>query len=65
MLLCDTGIMRIVEMKYWDSKCLVHAVHTDLLTHILNSIKDIDKSNIIQVSMDGPSVNMKFYIELV
>ena len=35
-----------------------------ILSHFLNSIKDIDKSN-IQVSMDGPSVNMKCYTELV
>ena len=54
-----------VEMRYWNSNFLGHAAHRDLLSHFLNSIKDIDKSNIIQVSMDGPSVNMKFYTNLV
>ena len=54
-----------IEMRYWDSKFLGHAVHTDLLSHFLNTIKDIGKRNIIQVSMDGPSVNTKFYTELV
>ena len=50
-----------VEMSYWDSKVLGHSAHADLLSHFLNFIKGIDKSNIIQVSMDGVSVNMKFY----
>ena len=47
-----------------NSRFLGYALQTDLLSHFLNSIKDL-KSNIIQVSMDGPSVNLKFYTELV
>ena len=52
-------------MSNSNSRFLGYAVHTDLLSHFLNSIKDLNKSNIIQVSIDGPSVNLKFYTELV
>ena len=52
-------------MSNSNSRFLGYAVHTDLLSHFLNSIKDLNKSNIIQVSMDGRNVNLKFYTELV
>ena len=54
-----------VEVRYWDSRFLGHAAHQDLLTHFNQCIEKLDASKIIQVSMDGPSVNLKFYKELV
>ena len=54
-----------VKVRYWESKFLGHAAHQDLLTHFNQSLEGINTSKVIQVSMDGPSVNMKFYQELV
>ena len=54
-----------VKVRYWDSKFLGHAAHQDLLTHFNQCIENFDASKIIQVSMDCPSVNLKFYQELV
>ena len=46
-----------VEIRYID-QCRTYRAS------FLNSIKYIDKSNIIQVSVDGQSVNMKLFTEL-
>ena len=54
-----------VKVRYWDSTFLGHSKHTDLLTHYNDSIMKIDSSKIVQVSMDGPSVNHLFYDKLV
>ena len=54
-----------VEVRYWDSQFLGHAAHMDILEHFNKSIEKIDPSKVIQVSMDGPSVNLKFYDKLV
>ena len=54
-----------VDVRYWDSRFLGHAAHKDLLKHFSSALEGIDLSKIIQVSMDGPSVNWKFYDELV
>ena len=54
-----------VEMRYWDSNFSGHSVDTDLLLQFLNSVKDIDKSNTIQVSKNGLIFNVKFYTEPV
>ena len=54
-----------VKVRYWDSKFLGHSCHLDLLKHYNDAIMNFDSSKIIQVSMDGPSVNHKFYDQLV
>ena len=54
-----------VDVRYWDSRFLGHAAHKDLLEHFNSALEEIDLSKIIQVSMDGPSVNWRFYNELV
>ena len=54
-----------VKVRYWDSTFLGHSQHTDLLTHYNDSIMKIDSSKIVEVSMDGPSVNHLFYDKLV
>ena len=54
-----------VKVRYWDSEFLGHSTHQDLLKHYNEAIMNIDSSKILQVSMDGPSVNHKFYDCLV
>ena len=54
-----------VKVRYWDSKFLGHTTNKDLLIEFNKSVDIIDLSKIIQVSMDGPSVNLKFMQELI
>ena len=53
-------------MRYLGSEFLGHATAADLLTHfkdgIFNHITQLDPKQLLQVSMDGPSV--KFYTDL-
>ena len=39
---------------------LGHSTHTDLKEHFSKLTATLNSSEIIQVSMDGPSVNLKF-----
>ena len=54
-----------VKTRYWDSKFLGHSTNTDLLNSFNASILRILSRKIIQVSMDGPSVNHLFYEKYV
>ena len=53
-----------VNVRYWNSKFLTHTTKKDLLMEFNKSVDIINLSKIIQVSMDGPSVNLKFLQEL-
>ena len=55
------------KVIYWDSKFRTHPTNKDLLMEFNKSviIIVINLSKIIQISMDGPSVNLKFLQELV
>ena len=59
----DIGIRYWV--RYWDSKFLGHTTNKDLLIEFNKSVDIINLSKIIQVSMDGPSVNLKFMQEII
>ena len=50
-----------VQVRYWDSTFLGHSAANDLLQHFNDSVESINPSKIIHVSMDGPTVNHKFY----
>ena len=50
-----------VEVRYWDSQFLGYATCGDLLENFSKSLVGLDLSKIIQISMDGPSVNWCFY----
>ena len=39
--------------------------HQDVLKHFHEVTKEFDHSKLYQISMDGPSVNLKFYQEIV
>ena len=54
-----------VEVRYWNSQFLGHATSGDLLENFNISLVGLDLSKIIQISMDGPSVNWCFYDEVV
>ena len=47
-------------IRYWDG----HATAVDLLTHFKQGISRLDPKRRLQVSMDGPNVNWKFYTDL-
>jgi hypothetical protein len=49
-----------VVTQYLTSAFLGHATAEDLLTGFTNSVKELSLPKVIQVSMDGPSVNWKF-----
>lgn len=49
------------RVRYWETSYLGHSTHTDLLDHFNKSVGTLDPSKMVQVSMDGPSVNHKFY----
>ena len=47
--------------QFWSSSYLGHSTHSDLLENFNSCIDGLDPSRMVQVSMDGPSVNWKFY----
>ena len=53
-----------VWVRYYDSRFLGHATHKDLLHNFNDALKDVDSTKILQVSMDGPSTNLRFLEEL-
>ena len=53
-----------VQVRYWDSSFMGHTTANDLLQHFTNTPKPINHSSIIHLSMDGPSVNHKFYRDM-
>ena len=57
-------ITQRVKVRYWETSYLGHSTHTDLLEHFNKSTELLDPSKMIQVSMDGPNVNLKFLKEL-
>jgi hypothetical protein len=54
-----------VISRYFDSKFLGHTRASDLLDNFLKSLESFNQGNILQVSMDGPSTNWKFFENLV
>ena len=53
-----------VAVRYLGSEFLGHATAVDLLTHFKQGISRLDPKRLLQVSMDGPNVNWKFYTDL-
>ena len=50
-----------VETRYYDSQFLGHASAEDMLEKFHSCKEDLSCRNLIQLSMDGPKVNWKFY----
>ena len=53
-----------VHTRYLTSQFIGHAAATDLLEHFHASTSNLRRSGLLQVSMDGPSVNWSFYDKL-
>ena len=56
--------MRLLYRISFDSNVLGHASAQDLLKEFQEALKDLRESSMLQVSMDGPSVNWALYDEL-
>ena len=54
-----------VQVRYWDSSFLGHTTAIDLLEKFNEATESVNHNNVVHVSMDGPSVNHKFYRDLV
>ena len=54
-----------VKVGYWGSKFHGHSTHQYLLIHFNKSNDRIDLNKVIQISMDGPVVNLKYFEKLV
>ncbi len=53
-------------MRYLGSEFIGYATAAaDLLTHFNDDIRQLDPKRLLQVSMDGPSVNWKFVVSTV
>ena len=59
----DGNTNKVAE-RYLGSEFLGHATAVDLLTHFKQGISRLDPKRLLQVSMDGPNVNWKFYTDL-
>ena len=57
--LFDIGMKMQVEVRYWDSSFMGHCTSHDLKNHFNERISDLNLNKILQVSMDGPSINLK------
>ena len=49
-----------VKIRYYDSQFFGHATQQDLTKHFNDKMKQLDMNKLLQISMDGPSVNNKF-----
>ncbi|GBN08520.1 hypothetical protein AVEN_113923-1 [Araneus ventricosus] len=53
-----------VRTKYLTSTFIGHSTSEDLLSAFYECVVKLDLSKVLQISMDGPSVNWKFYSSL-
>ena len=49
-----------VDTRYFDSLFHNGATATDIQEAFMSGIKELDKNNFLQISSDGPNVNLKF-----
>ena len=51
----------LVKSRYWNSKFLGHGTAADLERELEKCMEELDQSKMCQISMDGSSVNWKFF----
>ena len=56
---CDEDNKK-VDIRYFFSSFLVGATATDIQETFMSGIKELDKNNFLQISSDGPNVNLEF-----
>jgi hypothetical protein len=54
-----------VKVRFWGSRFLGHATHTDLLENFNDAVSSLNLTKMLQVSMDGPKVNHKYFNALL
>ena len=54
------SVDRKVKMQYLGSRFLGHSTHRDLFDQYNIAVQGLDNCKICQISMDGPSINLKF-----
>ena len=50
-----------VKTRYWGFKFFGHATHQDILENFKKATQMLDYSKLMQILMDRPLVNLKFY----
>ena len=53
-----------VAERYFNSEFMGHAATADMLTHFKNGTALLNPSSLVQIFMDSPNVNWKFYHNL-
>ena len=51
-------------MRYWTSLFLGHTRCDDLVAAFHNGLNELEETNMIQISMDGPNTNLKLLSEV-
>ena len=51
-------------MQYWTSFFLGHTQCDDLVAAFHNGVNELEETNMIQISMDGPNINLKLLSEV-
>ena len=54
-----------VKVRYWNSASFGHVKHDDLFKQLNEATKELHQQKLYQISVDGPSVNWKFYGKVV
>ena len=50
-----------VQVRFCNSMFFGHSTSTDLLKHFTDGLSGLDLSKNLQISGDGPNVNLKFF----
>ena len=53
-----------VTVRYWTSLFLGHTRCDDLVAAFHNGLNELEETNMIQISMDGPNTNLKLLSEV-
>ena len=53
-----------VSLRYLNSKFIGHAAALDIIHELKKGIKELNKGQLLQISIDGPSVNWAFLKEI-
>ena len=51
---------KTTRLKYLGSRFLGHSMNFDLFDQVTNAVNELNPNSILQISMDGPSLNFKF-----
>ena len=61
---CEMDILRRyfddIENPLSNINFMEHSMHTDLYSEFSSALKEFDGNKLLQISMDGPNVNLKF-----